>query len=142
MDRISTNGHTFINFFFFFFLSYMSCQFYKPTFQNVVIIIQLEGVGFLNQGFVYYCLTWKLRMYFNGEFQWSMLNVFLYFFFCRSVKNKGFRFCIISKWKLYVSCYCSVFVLFYYYVEILVLLARCIVFILMIKLTNLSDHIE
>lgn len=69
---------TFIDFFL---LRYMSCQFYKPTFQNVVIIIQLEGVGFLNQGFVYYCLTWKLRMYFNGEFQWSMLNVFLYFFF-------------------------------------------------------------
>lgn len=61
-----------------------------------------------------------------------MLRVFLIFFLPVS-KKKGLRLRQFSKWKQCV-CYVIRFVCFYYYLMILVLLARCIVkvFILMI----------
>lgn len=52
--------------------------------------------------------------------------VFLHFFLPVS-KKRGFRLCKFSKWKQNVSVISLSLCLFYYYLMILVLLARCIV---------------
>ena len=63
-------------------------------------------------------------MRFNTKFQYINLYVFL-IFSCRSVK-KGIQVVQILKMKTLCMLY-DMFCLFYYYLVILVLLARCIV---------------